>query len=688
MAVLLASPVQARTPASAALEDEAICDLLALRSLVMSESIPIRLQDGGRVELDEHFRPLPCRDGSRPQVPGPGWVPGCHFAYGMELSGSEYVLVALGLSASSRGLEFRMGKRDPVAGGHCQQVWRSRDPVWRWREVEQDVDCCMRQDLDADPRCREAIRVLVQAYGAGLAREDFNECPAAQDLYARARQSPAQKLCGPSSTRNERAALARGLAQEDTLMRALAADGCAPDAFRVSLPLVERGFARQCKTGECLTALERASQVDAAATQRLAGREARVVLPLLVARVRETREPEALMPLLSGLLGLDTDAARWLALLLTGTLSPDSRLRPSLPWAPGSPLLVSLLESVRSGSHTPAASVAEVLLERLGKAPASPRAFAEAMAAVPCVFFSQAGDVPVEAPGRLAAVAAQADRCRNSVEPFQAQLKRMEPARLVQELSQAPCDALEEVGPRLEWEDAGRAEILFPWLAKHCPQVVRTMLAVSREFRLEPHLVRLAFVPGTLEALGGKRLVLQQLFPYRADDLGAADADVTRELVKGVASEPPDSVFFPQAWGLPLPHAELRELFQGPLRSPSSPIRAAAAGAMASVGASDIPEEAARACLGEMREYVACHETALKAAGPVPGPLTLEPVRKQWCSRFSAQSYNCSDRVCGYVRLLHARARTALSAATGEESPDVEAMVNLHFGCMRPLRGE
>ncbi|OJT27017.1 hypothetical protein BO221_03175 [Archangium sp. Cb G35] len=690
MAVLLASPVQARTPASEALEDEALCDLLELRSLVMSASAPIRIQDGDQVHLNESdFRPLPCKDGSRPQVPGPGWVSGCHFAYRMELSGSAYAFVALGVSARSQGLEFRVGKREGVEGRDCQQVWRRRDPVWRWREVEQEVDCCMRQDLDAEPRCRAAIRVLAQAYAAGLAREDFNQCPAAQDLHSRARQSPAQKLCGPSSTRNERVALARGLAQKGMLMRALAADGCSPEAFRLGLPLLERGLARQCRTGECLTALERASQVDAAATRRLAGREARVLLPLLEARVRETREPEALMPLLSGLLGLDTDATRWLALLLTGTVSTDARLGTSLPWAPESPLLVSLLESVRSGSHSPSASVAEVLLERLGRARASPQAFAEGMAAVPCVFFSQAGDVPVEAPGRLAAVAAQADRCWDSVQAFEEQLTRMEPSQLVQELSRAPCRALEPVGPRLGWEDAERAAVLFPWLAKQCPHVVRSLLAISTKMPLRPHLVRLAFVPGTLEAfggkmgaLGGKRVVLQSLFSHSRDELRAAGADVSRELAKGVASEPPDVVFFSNAWRLPLPHAELREIFQGPLRSPSASIRAAAAGAMANAGASDIPEEAARACLGEMREYVACHAPGLAAAGPIPNPGAPLPERKQWCSRFRAKPRDCSDRVCGYVSLLDERARKVLSAATGEESPDVRTVERLFQDCV------
>jgi hypothetical protein len=686
MAVLLASPVQAKTPLSSALEDEALCDLHALRSLFMGEvsGSAIRLEDGDAIDLNRlGFTPMPCEDGSRPRDPGPGWVAGCHFAYGVELSGSPFTFVAVGVSSKAQGLEFRMGKRDRLDGRDCQKVRRRRDPLWRWREVEAEAECCTRLELDGDPRCRGAIRTLVQAHEAGRAREEFNNCPAAQDLLSRAGQPPAQRLCGPSATRNERAAIARKLAEEGTLTRALTAAWCAPGAFRVSLPLLERGFARQCRSGDCLTVLERAFQVDAAATRRLVEREARVVLPLLEDRFREGRETLELSRFLSGMLGMETGTAAWLVALALGEVSPQGLMGSSSPWASTSPLLVRLLESARGWSNTPAASVAEVLFELLGKTRVSPETFDKAMAAMPCDFFSKAGDLPLEAPGRLAAVAAQADRCEDldmkTVGFFHAQLARMAPSRLVQELSAAPCAALKQVAPRLGWEEAGRAEVLFPWLAKQCGEVASTVLRESRDVRLTPHLFRLAFEPETLRRLGGRHAVLRGLLEHRLHEL---DAEVAREVVKAVATEPQDVRLFAAAWRLPLSHEELRELFLGPLRSPHVFVRAAVAAAMASVGASDIPEEAARACLGQMREYVACHAPGLEAAGPIPEPLTPQT---PWCSRFRERTQYCSDRVCGDVSLLDERVRTALSAVTGEASPDVQAMKRLSLACVPPI---
>jgi hypothetical protein len=689
MAVLLASPVQAKTPVSSALEDEALCDLHALRSLFMVEvsESAIRLEDGDAIDLNRlGFTPMPCEDGSRPGEPGPGWAAGCHFAYGVELSGSPFTFVAVGVSPQAQGLEFRMGKRDGLDGRDCQKVLRRRDPLWPWREVEAEAECCMRLELDGDPRCRGAIGALIQAYEAGRAREEFNNCPAARDLLSRAGQPPAQRLCGPSATRNERAAIARKLAEEGTLTRALTEAQCAPGAFHVSLPLLERGFARQCQSDECLTVLERAFQVDAAAAHRLGVKQARVLLPLLKARIRERRSLESLSHLLSALLGMDQGTAAWLVGLMLGEVSPGTLIGPSVPWVSDSPLLVPLLESARGWSNRPAASVAEVLLERLGKTRVSPETFDKAMAAMPCDFFSKAGDLPLEAPGRLAAVAAQADRCEDSdmktMEFFHAQLARMAPSRIVQELAGAPCVALKQVAPRLGWEEAGRAEILFPWLAKQCGQVAGSVLRESRDVRLTPHLFRLAFEPETVRWLGGRHAVLQELLEHRLQEPGGVDAEVVREVVKAVATEPQDVRLFAAAWRLPLSHEELRELFQGPLRSPHAFVRAAVAAAMASVGASDIPEEAARACLGQMREYAACHAPGLEAAGPIPEPLTW---RTPWCSRFRERNPYCSDRVCGDLSVLDERVRTVLSAVTGEESPDVQAMKRLSLVCVPPL---
>jgi hypothetical protein len=49
------------------------------------------------------FAPYGCADGSVPSLPGPGWAPGCHFFYRVDLVGDRFTITARGASALTQG---------------------------------------------------------------------------------------------------------------------------------------------------------------------------------------------------------------------------------------------------------------------------------------------------------------------------------------------------------------------------------------------------------------------------------------------------------------------------------------------------------------------------------------------------------------------------------------------------------
>lgn len=529
---------------------------------------------------------------------------------------------------------------------------------------------------------------------------------AAQARPASAMQSPAQRLCGRTVPWDERQELARQLSRQGTLVRVLA-QGCPAPAYRASLPLLEEDFARLCRTDDCLVVLDWSSYVAPEETLRLIGRQAQVLLPRVEARVREAREPSQLESLLSRLLGLRREAAGTLAALLMGSFSPGLSREATVLGAPGSPLLVALLEVASRGSQPLAASTAEVLLEQQGHARASSQSFETVMTTLPCQFLMGLQGLSLRPAGRLATVVAQdrESRCWGITARFQKQLAELPPEQVIQELAGASCEVLAYAGRYLGWADAGRAGLLFPWLVSQCPQAGHSVLDEKpmpllkevwdgpwRQLEIDPyhrdalapHVVRLAFAPGNVEALGSKRRVLRTL--DAALTVRPADAEVYRQVVEAVTAEPPVVEWFVRVGRMPIPREEMRALFAGPLQSPQVSVRAAAARALAEAGVADIPLEAARACFAEVSASAGCrprHRGAGRMAyrwelqGELPERRSVRishgvPLWEQRCSSYRQVAASCPATVCGGAWPLSEQAAAVLKAVTDQDVPAVD----------------
>jgi hypothetical protein len=589
------------------------------------------------------------------------------------------------------------------------------DPLRRWREVESEYDCCTR--LETERICREALGVLVDAHRRGLeaAREPYAQCPAAQGLDTRA--DPAERLCAPGPSFDERVLIARALAKRGTLMSTLLRERCVRPAYDASLDVLAADFARHCQGEECLHVLGRMhAAVPGPSVKRLLAEHLDRVFPLLKRQVDTASSPKALAPLLARLLGVGEDFGFELAVLLRGEVHPRlEALDGRVLLLPPEPLTLRLLQLAREREEPGASGVAELVLESHGRGELPAERFTATMERVPCAFFAQAHRYIRGLPSRAEVVSSQVGRrCPAQTESILPALADLPPAELERNVATLGCDKIpwewseDPLGLRRE----GSLEEHFGWIGRLCPRQAWSLLT-ARTTPLTPGLAEVALTPEQLRRfrfVGSIDLTLEELDKaWRGNDSLTPEVFLVlaralgRELTG--ALEGSDVLVRGLVWKQVPPDA-LREAVSPLFVNAHSRVRAATAALLAELGL-EIPREPALMCAEEHESLTKCLEGAIHAAGPRPGTaprLRIPPPGSDpfygagppnplyWCEAIGTRVEVCKrgrwktwDSTCG-GKPLTGEALARLAVAAGRplsevpRPPDVCARWHLRFG--------
>ncbi|AKJ03652.1 hypothetical protein ATI61_11997 [Archangium gephyra] len=705
LGLLLTSLVAHAAPSEQELREEGLCELRYLFQLQTESAAQGSFPYYNPAFHMVGFEPLPCPDGKRPRVDEPYRIGGCHFVYGIDMldPAAGYTAFARGAPGPARGLEFHIDQRGPLTGTSfegldCEAYRARKDPLWRWREPNRKHRCC--EQREADPVCREALGVLVEAHRTGVtsAREPYEGCAAAQGLDPR--RTEEERLCAPGPSFPEREQLARNLAKRGTLVSALARPGCELRAQHASVDILSADFERLCRSEDCPTVLGRMrAAVPGPQVELLLARHVDRVFPLLKRKVEKLRSPHELAALLSELLALDRDTAFELATLLNDEVDPGSReLQGKVLGLRPEPLTVRLLQSAQQREWPGAAGVAGLVLEVLGQGELPDAQLRPTLERVPCSLLAHTRTFIETRPGLAKPLWEQLERrCPFYEDDRWFALAHLTPAEFEQRVAQVGCDKVPWRGnvmrdDRLGFESKGsRLEEHFGWIGRRCPEEAWNLL-VGKKTHLTPGLAEQAVSPEQLRRFrfrGNPEWALGELITSweRRSLLTPEFArGVARAVAREVTGETDRGTWLVRGLArLKLPPGELRETVAPLLASAKPQVRTATAALLARTGAGDIPRPVALACAREHEALTTCVQDAIRAVGPRPGSshgLTLvppgsdpfygkgPPTEAFWCTLMNSRLHGCEWNPCT-GKPLTGEALSRLAAAAGVSLQEV-----------------
>ncbi len=621
------------------------------------------------------FLPLPCADGTRPSTSGGASVGGCRFVFTVTEAGTALESLraeAHGVGAGVEGLRFvvddqgritRADTRALVAEPDCEAWRREADPLWRYHDIIMEHDC-VSGPYDAKHPCSGALAELASLAraGVGVAQREYAAHPTARELAPLEAPTPAMSLCGLLATAEQRARAAETLERRGELVAAVLEPRCHAEGLRVALPRVLRRFGAVCPGANCLELLTLARRAQVPGLENHLRTHASTLAEAILQQPPDKRGER-----LSGAVGLSSPHPSALAEALRGKWPGLQRLGK----LPAEPVMLALLDRARL-AHPELSPRLELLRETMGLGTASPAAFRAWTTTAPCEELNDAHLLELS-PTRLRSIAETQARCRGgTVRILQRYSAKLPPRQLMEVLEPLTDEQVGWMISELGLDEPERAGALVDWAVDRQPRLIEAIRATVP-------VVRKLLSPRNVERLGGRDAVLDMLLRRRGGWQGTMEEEalelVFREALRG--TPPPDRVRHLATYLLP--PAEMSRLLSGALHSREARVRAAAAAGLAELVGRTIPQEAARACLAEVRVGFQCVEAIAQRMGPPPpgkrygpfmgcgagaprrSPLPPQPL-EDYCVRLEKEARSCQNACGGLLPVEEELARLETAA--------------------------